>query len=248
MSIFAKIFGQAPVQGQQPVQQQQTNNIQTPPTQTATQGNGTVPNNGVTAPAIPDTSNQSPLDAFNKLWETDPNAAATNNTQNSLFNVDPAKLQQAVSKADFTKTVSPDLLKQIAAGGEGAVAALQQTLNAVAGSTFVQQTQSTTKILEQALKQQREAMLAELPNLIKQHNVSDNLRTKNPIFSHPAAAPMLELVQQQMQQKHPGSTATEIQSMAENFLTSFAEAAQGPAKVSAAAKAPKEDDWSSFIG
>lgn len=243
MSIMQKIFGQfngpqAPAAA--------PNSIQTQPTQTATAGNGMVPANATTtAPAA--TGAESSLDAFKDLWQTDPNAATNEGTQN-FFNVDPAKLSAAVSKADFTKGVSRDVLAKVAAGGEEAIAALQQALNGVAASSFSQQTMSTTKILEQALAAQREQIMKQIPDLIKQQTVSESLKASNPLFSNPAVAPMLEAIQSQMQVKFPNATSSEIKQKAEQYMQSFADMMGAPSKAAAATAAKaQENEWDSFL-
>lgn len=243
MSIFAQIFGkptQAPAQ-----QQQQPNNIQTPPTQTATPNNGTVPNNSVTQQDPTKVGTESGLDQFKGLWDT--TATDANKGTAPLFNVDPNKLRELASKGNYLGAVNPEVLQKVAAGGEEAIGALQQLLNGVGAQTFTQSTTATTKLIESALARQREEIFGQLPELIKKQTVSENLREKNPIFNNPATAPLLGAVQQQMQIKFPNASAVELQKMAENYISEFAKAVKGEDTSAATKSQNQEQDWSQFL-
>lgn len=240
-----KIFGAKPNLNPVPpaVQGQQTapGNIPAVPAVVANQNNPASP----VVPEVPKTP-VSPLDEFSPLWQTDLNAKPV--VEAPMFNVDPAKMAAAAKGNDFTKAVTPEMLAAIAAGGEGAVKATLEAMNAVAQKGFADSAIATTKIVEQALAKQQDKFEKSLPNLIKNQNLSENLRNSNPIFNHPAAAPILEMFKNQVTQKYPQATAAEQQEMAVKYLTSFAEAANPP-KQSAAQKqsAANEMDWSTFL-
>ena len=205
---------------------------------TSTAPNGVVPT--TTVPAEP----QAPLDKFNDLWKTDPNAKPTGN--DPLFNVDPQKLMEAAGKVDFAKVIKPEQLQAITAGGEGAAAAFIQAINAVSQATFAQSALASTKIVEQAVAKTRENFSAELPGMLKKLNLNDSLRDSNPAFSHPAAQPILDALQAQLTQKYPSATVQELQGMAKEFLSSFTDAAIP--KPVATTVSNGETDWSKFFG
>lgn len=189
----------------------------------------------------------SQLDQFKDLWNTDPNAPKPADT--SIFaKVTPESMQTSAKKNDFMKTVTPEQMAAINAGGEGATAAMLSVMQGMAQKGFGDSAFTATKLIEQALAKQQENFMAALPGIIKSQTVTENLRTSNPIFSHPAAAPVLDVFKQQLLVKHPNASAAEIQTMANSFLESFANAANPP-KQTAAQKAASanEVDWDSFL-
>lgn len=210
----------------------------TPPVLTAIPGNGTVPADSTNTPT-------SPLDAYSDMWNTDPTKLQQQNQP--LFNVDQQKLYEAAARNDFSKSLSPELLQKIQAGGTEATQAMLTAMNQMTQRGYAESAFATTKIVEQALEKQRQAFEAKLPALIKSQNVSDNLKNQNPIFNHPAAAPMLESLKANIAVKYPNATAQEQQKMAEDYLTSFAQAATPISKTTSESnKASGDFDWSNF--
>lgn len=207
-------------------------------------GTGTVPNNAVTNPPE-DTSPKSPLDQFTDLFKIDPAASNQTNTI-PTFNVDQAKLFEAAKRNDFSKVLSPEILEKIAAGGAEAQQAMMGAMNLMSQKVYADSAFATTQIVEQALKKQAEAMMSQIPGLIKNQNLTESLRTENPIFAHPAAEPMLQSLQAQIQVKFPQSTVTEQKEMAQKWLLSFAQAAN-PTKAPAPGTAANGEDWSAFF-
>lgn len=239
-----KIFGafkQPEPAQQQPQQQVQPGNMPAQNSNPALEGNPTVPASSMQDPAAP----VSPLDEFKDLWQNDPNAKPP--VKEPLFNIDPAKLAAAAKGNDFTKAITPEMMQAIAAGGEGAVAATLAAMNAMSQKTFGDSALATTKIVEQALEKQSKQFQEMLPNLIKNQNLSENLRNTNPIFNHPAAAPILDMFKNQVAQKFPNATAAEQQEMAMKYVKSFAEAANPAAPSAQQVAAASETDWSSFL-
>lgn len=238
MSFMQKIFGNAPTLPQ--------SNPTLPGNIPATPSVATNPNNPA-APIVPEVVKApvSPLDEFKGMWETDPNVKTP--VKEPLFNVDPAKMQQAAKGNNFLSVVTPEIMAAINAGGEGAQAVMLQAMNAMSQKGFGDSAHATTKIVEQALEKQQAKFEAMLPSLMKNQTLSDNLRTANPIFNHPAAAPILDMFKNQVALKNPNATAAELQDMAMKYVVSFAEAANPP-KVTAAQKASaNETDWSTFL-
>lgn len=243
MSIMDKIFGAKPVAAPTPAPQvqQQPGNMPESNLNPALSSNPTVPAASMTDPATP----VNPLDTFKDMFAVDPNAKPV--VKEPLFNVDPAKLQAAAKGNDFTKVITPEMMQAIAAGGDGAVAATLSAMNAMAQKSFGDSAMATTKIVEQALEKQQKAFEKMMPSLIKNQNLSDNLRNSNPIFSHPAAAPILDMFKNQVAQKFPNATAAEQQEMAQNYVKAFAEAANPAAPTPAQKAAANETDWGSFL-
>lgn len=249
MSIFEKIFGgqqqpaPAPAATPAPAQQTPPGNLkETPPAQSAQQTPGTAPNGVV--PPVP----ESPMDQFNELWQ--PTEKQGQGPQ-PLVNVDPKQIAEAARKTDFSKMITAEQLGAITAGGEGAAAAFAQALNSVAQGVYAQSAFATSKIVEQAVAKARDQFNADIPAHVKKLQVSDTLRSENPVFNHPAASPILGAIESQMTAKYPNASASEITTMAQRYLTNFAEAINAPKqkaeREAAAAKGSKETDWSNFL-
>ncbi len=247
MSIFSSIFGAAPA---------------ATPAQPAPQNPNPEPGNANPAATKPDPANptvpngavneskkepESPMDQFSQLWQPDPDA---NKGPAPLINVDPKQLAEAARKTDFSKMITAEQLTAIQQGGEGAAAAFAQALNSVAQGVYAQSAFATTKIVEQAVAKARDQFQAEIPAHIKKHSVSDTLRNENPAFTHPAAAPIIGAIEAQLIQKFPNASASELNTLAKQYLENFATAVNAPAAAAAAAKSKKESkdtDWTNFL-
>ena len=106
-------------------------------------------------------------------------------------------------------------------------------------------------MVEQAVAKAREQFNADIPAHVKKLQVSDTLRQENPVFNHPAASPILGAIESQLTVKYPNASASEITTMAKQYLEGFATAVTAPAAAkaataAAAVKAKSETDWSNF--
>lgn len=254
MSILHKLFGgptvaqpMSPAQGANPAIQQQVaaanaagtpGNIPAANLMPATQNNPTVPAEAVAPQG---------LDQFKDMWNIKPEDMPQA-PESAFAGVTPEAIAAVAAKTDFTKVVTPEMMQAISAGGEGAVAAMMQAMNAVAQKGYADNAQASIKLIETAIAKKDQELEARVANMIKQQNVATNLRSSNPIFNHPAAAPMLETLQKQLQLKNPTADAATIQKQAEEFLVSFATTANPPKPSKAEVnKANQETDWGGFM-
>jgi hypothetical protein len=246
-SAMQKIFGMAPAAA--PVQQPQNQNTPTPPGNIPTQNTNPALANNPTVPAdsmVEIKSEPKGLDAFADMWNIKPEDAPKP-PESAFSGITPEAIRKVTGNTDFSKVITPDLLAAISKGGDEGVAATLQAINLAAQESTATSAENTMKLVDAALSKQREQFQTMLPGLIKNQNVSDNLRSKNPIFNHPAAKPMLEIFQTQLALKNPTASAAELQQKAEEFLVSFAQTAN-PAKPSKAEVAKSnETDWSEFF-
>jgi hypothetical protein len=220
------------------------------PTAPATNGstNPAVPNaTTVPAAANPAATGEpaSPLAQYDKLWETDPNAPKD---VPFSFNSDPAKLLETAKSVDFTKTISPEVMARIQAGGSDAQQAMLEAMNSASQLSFAHSSHSTAKIVEQALQAQEQRFKDLLPNLIKQHSVSDSFRNDNPLMNDPALAPMIGALQSQFTKQYPNATAVEIKNHVNEFLNGAADRIQAARpKALSDAPAKPETDWMKYM-
>ena len=187
----------------------------------------------------------SPLADFADLWKPSTNQAAPK----SMFGeLDQAKLMEVAKKTDFSKAVTAEQFQAIAAGGQGAVEAFAAAMNSVAQTVYANSAVATTKIVEQALSNAQESYNSKLPGMIKQHTLSDTLRSENPVFSNPAVQPLISAMETQLAVKYPNATASELSGMAKQYI-------EGLGTVFSPAKAPTKEevakagemDWSTFV-
>lgn len=179
---------------------------------------GTAVNGVLPAGQVAD-NKTSPVDQFSKLWENDqvdPNAEVPNN----WFNIDPAKLHESASKSNFTKSISPELLAKVAAGGEDAIAAFTQAFQAFGADMYTQQTLTSAKMMEQALAQAEQKFGSKVPSMVKAQQVKSAMT--NEAYKNPAFAPILDAVQSRIIQKFPNATASEVETMVTSYMDNFA--------------------------
>lgn len=227
MAFFSNIFGSSSVA---PTEQQPSATPQATPTPAA--------------PVVP-AAEVSPMDQFKSLWEpTVTQGVDTTLPQNIFSGADPVKMLEAARKVDFSKSIPPEVLSKITAGGPDAAAAFSQALNDVSQRAYAQSSFASTKMIESALAKFQEGIDSRLPGQIKKHAVSDSIRESNPALQHPAAAPIMEALQSQMAVKYPNATVSEIRDMASQYLTAFA----GSASPKPAAPAvPASENWDNFF-
>lgn len=182
----------------------------------------------------------SPLDQFSKLWETDP----TKEEEGGTKPLSEAELRTAVSKADFSKSITPEMLASITAGGDEAGAAFKQAMNAVAQQSMVQSTLVSNKLMEQAVAAALAKQSSSLPKLLREQQAADHLKTSNPLFNNPAVKPVIEATRQQLLRQFPDATSTEITAMTNDYITALGESFAPKPVV----KPNAEDvDWDSFL-
>lgn len=250
MSIF-DMFRQAPTQ--QPAPQQQAPQPVNPgnltaPTAEATQtspttaANGVVPNSGQPAsqPASPEATN-SPLADFATLWDNIPNQASPEAGPTELNQED---VMKAVTKADFTKALSPDKLAAITAGGEEAAKAFAESLNIVAQQVLAHATMVNNKLTNSEIARAMSAYEAKIPSVLRDQITSNHLRETNPLFSNPAIKPVIEATRSQLLTKFPNATPAEIHKLTEQYIVAMGKAF---APAPAVTRAPDDVNWETFL-
>lgn len=254
MSILNAIFGNAPKTGVAPVNPNIAPAPGTPgnipanasetlasATSAGTAPNGTVPAAGV---AANNEKSKSPLDQFADLFNTDPNQQQQGQP---LFNITQERVMETARKQDFSVKPTPEQAAAILAGGPGAVEAMMALMNTVGQNTFAQATFTATQLIEGGLNKGKYAKLDDVNNSIRASTVSNSLRDDNPLFTHPAAQPVLESVKQALLLKHPTSTPNEIANLAKQYIVDFAALANPQTESKAETAAKKADDWSNFL-
>ena len=224
----------------------------TPALETAAGSTNPTQGTAPTAPQTPEANqaNESanPLDKFNDLWTPVKEGEGPQNFDPSkMFEIDPAKIQQEVSKINFANSVTPEMLAAIQGGGEDAQKAFVQAMNAVSQQTFAQSMLASAKLVEGAMTKANNSLDSRIEQRAKQLQASSSLRESNPALAHPAAAPIVSALESTFAQKHPTATPAELTKMAQEYLTMFAGVAAGKKEEAASTKSG-EPDWEAFFG
>lgn len=250
MSIFDKIFGnQAPAPAAPGTPAAPGNMPAAPVTTTVatpgTASNGVVPANGVTDPTKVDPNKvDSPLDQFKDLWE--PVKTEEGKEPATPPQLDPEKLREVINKADFSSVIGKENLARIASGGEEAVGAFTESMNAVARQVMMQSTLASNKMIEQAVENALKAQESKFSSTIKQHTLTESLTSKNPLFKNPAIKPVLDAVRDQLAIKNPNASVAELTEMAQNFVKVMGEA-MNPSLANIGDSSKNQDtDWDAF--
>lgn len=207
--------------------------------------NGIVP--ATSAAATADGKNG--LEQFNDMWTA--TAPAGQGQGQPLFNLSQENILAAARKQDFTKEIAtPEMLAKVAAGGAEGVQAMMEMMNSMGQMVYAQSAVATTKLVEGALDKSNFAKIADLDTHMKRHTLNTTLPDVNPVFSSPAAQPIIQGLSQQFMVKFPAASPKEISGMVNDYLTNFSNAFNAPAKAAEQQKqqaASGETDWSKFM-
>lgn len=184
-------------------------------------------------------SGKSPMDSYQDLWQ---NTGNDKGAPAKTFNLD--KLPELVSQMDFTKSVTPEQLQQISAGGQEAMTAFAQVLGAVSRDTYAQSTATTASMVEAAVAKARQEFEASLPSAVRQAQAVDTVKQQNPLVNDPAFSPVVSAVTSQFLKRFPEATPADINNHINGYFDMMASKVNG-AKVDP--NAPKETDWSQFF-
>ena len=212
-----------------------------------------LPNQQQPAPVTTATPIQ-PLDEFKGLWDTDPNALPPTTPLN--FNITPQQMQEISAKLDFSGVVSNDLQQRIAAGGQDAIAAMQESNNNLARAIYEQSALTTTKLVQTAVEHSTKNLEELIATKFKTMGLAESTATLNPALNHPAVQPLVKDAQQRIIQKYPNATQAEIASMTNKYFEQVGAAfnpkmatkANAPTPVGMQSYQPQQEtDWLAFL-
>lgn len=202
---------QAPASAQQ--QQQQQPKAQEPAFQPPVNSD---PNPAPQQQPAP-SSQQTPLDKFTDLFKNDPDEKPNPDDPNApIWNIDPAKLQEQAQQLNFASDEKVQELAQTALKGDSA--ALLELMNAVTRNAYVQSAQLSGMLSEKATKTGVDRLTKTLPGQIRNTQSKDALEGINPVFKHPAMAPLIEPIRQQYQRRNPEASPQDVAKFVEGYL------------------------------
>ena len=164
---------------------------------------------------------QDPIDS---LWEPTigadgnpvvPNLPALGSGIN--FNLDMGKLDTHFATVDFTKGIAPELFSSVAAGGDQALAALPQIINAAVRQAVLTSAQSTAQLVKGTVTNADSNIASLVQAEIKRMGLL-NTGQQNPVYSNPMYAPIVEMVQKQVLQKFPNASSEDLAKSVDNYF------------------------------
>ena len=195
------------------------------------------------------TAPASPLDAFAGLWQTQQQQQKADPLSSEVIPMGADQLQalqQRVSTVNFLSGVKPE---SIAAALGGDQAAFASVINSAVQAAMLQSVRVNNTMLNAAVNQRTADIMKALPGNVQQALTSNQLRQDLPIFNHPAAAPMLAALEQNLLTNQPGITPAQASQVARDYLQNFAaELNGGNSKTQATStNSPAGIDWSKMF-
>lgn len=222
---------------------------------------GSKQNDGSVAafPVISKEPDKNPLDAYADLWKVDTKNVPGAGHEPSMvpqLTVEPTKIMEVARTIDFTKGIAPELLDKAVKGDAESLVTL---INSAAQNAYAQGAMATTSIVKNAFTiQDQNFKQTVMPSVLRRHSINSEVQ-KVSIADNPAAAPMLQILEQQFATKYPTASPTEIREHAEQYLSGFAAEivrGQGGTIIPKdnsngnpfGVPARKEEDWERFFG
>lgn len=206
------------------------------------------------APAVAETAPNplAHLDDFKSMWQNPttadgkPAAPAVDPLAQPLFQLDPTKVTESANRMDFMAGVDPAKVQTALSGDP---AALAEVINGAVRNAVVGMTLNNGNTLNQALIANNQRVTGALPTHIKKVQLMD-APADNPVYDHPAVAPLVNTLKQFALAKNPNASAADIQAQISGYLGGLATALHdtSPEVVKQNQQAAsKEQDWSSFL-
>lgn len=177
----------------------------------------------------------------------DPKSLPEKFDPSKLFDLDPSKLNQEIGKLDFTQAVSQEDLANIAAGGEAAIGAFRNALNAVSRSIFSNSFSASASLVQNGVAKSMPAVESRISEHFRRGEIDAALKGTDEIFDNPVAQIMLEPLKERLIAKHPTASPKEIANLAKEILSDFANKATEKERLANAPATPKKTDWDEWV-
>lgn len=167
----------------------------------------------------------SPLDGFDKLWD-DPSKETQQRNQRGKFSYpkfDNAKLSERVNQMNFAASIPDELISKAMSDP----ASFREVLNTVGRQGFQSAFTANNNLNSQLFSQFDTAINERIPEQVKgiQNQAAVFSEMKN--LSHPAVAPLLTKVAEQIQMQYPDASPEEIKEKAKIYMGTMAKLITG---------------------
>lgn len=197
----------------------------------------------------------SPLDAYGTLWDTPKDSAGkpivpqANPLDLPIFNFDAAKIQEQVKTLDFTASLNPEHIAQIAGNDPDKANAFKEILNSIAQGAFAAGTLSTGKMVNEAMSKNNAALRNNISTDIRKTQLMDT-PISNDVLQHPNAQGLVVALRQMAFNKDPNAVPAEVAKRVDDYLMDFARVVVESSPQAVAAKkveAAKSTDFMDFM-
>lgn len=201
--------------------QQQQTQPKHDPTQITNGNTGAADNTGGAPIKDGDKKEDSPLDIYKDIFtiptddKGNPIQPSADPLSSPVIDFDPAKLQEALKGKNLVGNVPQELLQKAMSGNDPQ--AFMQVLNLASTNSFQLAIGAASKMVESAISKHTANLEAALPSRIRDTQIRQS-SVKNPVLSHPAAAPMVEALKMQIAVKNPQLSPDRVTEMAENYF------------------------------
>lgn len=244
---LANLFSSAPPPQAAPAPAQQSGNAAVPATASPTAMNpGNIP--GFEKSNTPDPA---PLDRFEDLFTmnaVDP-ANPPTNLDAPYFTLpdDKTLMEQVASMRFLNPEVHGEMLERAA---KGDVAALTNIINASAQNAYAQGAKLAARVSEEATRNGVSRVNAGMSERMRSDLARTQVSEINPIFNHPALAPMVQAARSHIEQKFPQATPGELARLTNDYMTAAADAMKTPTPIPQTSSGGNTEvkNWGDFFG
>lgn len=164
-----------------------------------------------------------PLMDFTKLWNNDTNTQGQQNQPAPKKGYVPEfqrdQLEAAVSQFKFArKALTPERQAAIMAGGEGAVAAMVDMMDAAFEQATMVNFTANRNLMDRSLTAAETGFLDKVPANVRDVMTQNSIQTSNPLMRDPQYSGMVDIVRQQAQSKYPKATPDQIQQVVNGYF------------------------------
>lgn len=160
---------------------------------------------------------KSPIEAMQGIWDTD----ATDNVDDvsKLFNIEPAKVMEAVRQNNYTQGIDKTLIQKALSGGEDAADALLQVINQAVQTGAAQSHVMAANIAQHGISAASKHLLGRhVPDLVRRHTTREQVRASNPLYQDPLFKPVVEEIHNRVVTKYPDASPAEVAAMTDTYF------------------------------
>lgn len=138
-----------------------------------------------------------------------------------FLTVDRAKVAELAKTMSFAPN-TPEMQTLAAKALQGDMQAFTDYNNAMMQNMYVQLLTQTSGISEKIAREGINRLKDTIPNTVRSISTTSNLQKQNPIFTDPAAKPMVDMVRAQVELKNPTATPEQVTEQVAKYFTDFA--------------------------
>lgn len=194
------------------------------------------------------------LESFQPMWAALDKSNAAPENQPLNLGVDATKLGAALKDSNLVGAIDPALMAAVAAGGEGAVQAMQAIQNATARNVLIQSTTANSKLIEAAIAEATQRLEAKFDKSSTSRSAQEQILAALPGLNTPAAAPLVDTIRAGIIASEPTLSATQVADKVKQYFVALSgvvtpQSSAGAAGGSRGAKdAGGETDWFARLG